>query len=334
MQISESTSSSASRAGSAPPNLLTGIFLVLVGSASYGLLSTFVKLAYHDGFTTAEVTLAQSGVGALVLTLIAYFVGRKSRAPVPTEKLKLALVGIPMGLTSVVYYVAVQYIPASIAVVLLMQSIWMGVVFESVMKRTWPTFAKIVAVVFVLVGTLFATDALSAANASLDPRGVVFGILAALSYSAMLAAAGSVCLDLHPVKRSQYMLYGGLGVVLIYGLMAQILPNLAGLQPLPAEFTRAQDFNFEIFGYYGIILALFGTVLPPILLNKGFPITGVGLGSIISSVELPFAALVAFCLLDEKISASQLFGIALIIASVFLLNYRLLLPQTGRGTRA
>jgi len=34
-------------------NVLKGVFLVALGATSYGMLATFVKLAYKDGYTTA-----------------------------------------------------------------------------------------------------------------------------------------------------------------------------------------------------------------------------------------------------------------------------------------
>ena len=37
-------------------NLLKGVFLVGLGATSYGMLATFVKIAYNEGYTTAEVT--------------------------------------------------------------------------------------------------------------------------------------------------------------------------------------------------------------------------------------------------------------------------------------
>jgi hypothetical protein len=36
-------------------NILKGVILVGLGAASYGMLATFVKLAYNQGYTTAEV---------------------------------------------------------------------------------------------------------------------------------------------------------------------------------------------------------------------------------------------------------------------------------------
>jgi hypothetical protein len=51
--------------------------------------------------------------------------------------------------------------------------------------------------------------------------------------------------------------------------------------------TQVTPFNFEIFLKWGVVLALFGTIIPPLLMNAGFPLTGIGLGSIVSALELP-----------------------------------------------
>lgn len=41
------------------------------------------------------------------------------------------LAGIPIGLTGICYYYSIKYIPVSVSVVLIMQTIWMGVVMEA-----------------------------------------------------------------------------------------------------------------------------------------------------------------------------------------------------------
>jgi drug/metabolite transporter (DMT)-like permease len=50
------------------------------------------------------------------------------------------------------------------------------------------------------------------------------------------------------------------------------------------------------------------------------PKINVGLGAIISSVELPVAVILAYFLLDEVINIYQWTGIVIIIASVILMN--------------
>jgi drug/metabolite transporter (DMT)-like permease len=84
--------------------------------------------------------------------------------------------------------------------------------------------------------------------------------------------------------------------------------------------TQTGDFNFEIFAKWGIVLALFGTIIPPLLFNLGFPLTGIGLGSIVSALELPVSVLMAYFLLNENINTWQWIGIVLIILAIVIMN--------------
>jgi drug/metabolite transporter (DMT)-like permease len=87
-----------------------------------------------------------------------------------------------------------------------------------------------------------------------------------------------------------------------------------------SAFTEVGALNFDIFKNYGLFLALFGTIIPPILLNAGFPKIGLGLGSIVASLELPVSVLMAFLILNEKVVIWQWFGILLIIFAVVIMN--------------
>ena len=51
-------------------NIVKGVFLVALGATSYGMLATFVKLAYQEDFTTAEVTSAQFIYGIIGVVII------------------------------------------------------------------------------------------------------------------------------------------------------------------------------------------------------------------------------------------------------------------------
>jgi drug/metabolite transporter (DMT)-like permease len=56
------------------------------------------------------------------------------------------------------------------------------------------------------------------------------------------------------------------------------------------------------------------------LLNAGFPLTGIGLGSIVSALELPVSVLMAYTLLEEVVIPLQWFGIVLIIIAIVIMN--------------
>ena len=79
---------------------------------------------------------------------------------------------------------------------------------------------------------------------------------------------------------------------------------------------------FDIFYKWGILIALFGTVIPPMLLNAGFPLTGIGLGSIVAALELPVSVFMAFLILNETVNFWQWIGVLLIIIAVIVMNIR------------
>ncbi|MBW2960266.1 DMT family transporter [Mesonia sp. JHPTF-M18] len=283
--------------------------LVALGAASYGILTTFVKLAYSEGYNTYEVTFSQMLLGFICLVVINFFYKgyTKKKAPEKASKkniLHLMLAGTSLGLTSTFYYLAVQYVSVSIGIVLLMQSVWMGVVFNAFLTKEKPSFLKILAVIIILTGTVLATNILFD-EITLSPIGILFGLLAALSYTVTIYTSNTVAKELPSITRSKWMMLGGLIVV-----TAISIPYLN------------ENFNLLIFTKWGPILALFGTVLPPLLMTTGMPKINVGLGVIITSIELPVAVMAAYLLLNETVLIYQWLGIILILASIVVMNIR------------
>ncbi len=280
--------------------------MVALGASSYGMLTTFVKMAYVEGFTSYEIIFSQMILGMIGLVIInLLFVKGKSTSqfePKSKSILKLMAAGTSLGLTSTFYYFAIKYIPVSIGIVLLMQSVWMGVFLEGIINKKKPSANKIIAVIVILAGTVLATNMLFS-SIELDWRGIGWGILAAISYTITIYTSNTVALQLHSLRRSLWMLLGGTLVVII----------------IATPFLIDQ-FNLEIFKKWGLILALFGTILPPILFTAGMPKINVGLGAIISSVELPVAVIMAYILLNEVVNPYQWLGIGVILAAVVLMN--------------
>ena len=51
-------------------NILKGVLFVAMGASFYGMLATFVKVAYEQGYTTAEVTTSQFVLGIIILGIV------------------------------------------------------------------------------------------------------------------------------------------------------------------------------------------------------------------------------------------------------------------------
>jgi drug/metabolite transporter (DMT)-like permease len=64
-------------------------------------------------------------------------------------------------------------------------------------------------------------------------------------------------------------------------------------------------------------------------MNSGFPHTGIGLGSIVSSLELPVSVLMAYIILNESVVLSQWIGILLIILAIVIMNISLKKAKTN-----
>lgn len=290
-------------------SILKGGLLVALGASCYGLLTTFVKLAYEEHYTPYEVTFAQLLIGFIALVVLNLFL-KKSEPPIKDPKLRrktifyLILSGTSLGFTSIFYYLAIQYITVSVGIVLLMQSVWIGVVLDGIINKIKPTKRKIFSVILILIGTVLAADLL-VEEQDVDFAGIGYGILAALSYTVTIMTSNSVGLQYHPITRSKWMMLGGLLVVSVI-----TLPELI------------EYMDFGIFMVWGPILALFGTILPPLFFTAGMPKINVGLGAIISSIELPVAVLMGYFVLQEEQNLYKWIGIALILSSIVLMNLR------------
>lgn len=235
------------------------------------------------------------------LLLLFFLQRREKTSPSLKDKRSLLLYGLSFGATSIFYYVSLLYIPVSLAIILLMQAIWMGVVLEIIQHKKLEV-KKIFGALLAILGTLFAADIFDVST-RLDAKGILFGVLAAMSYTCNMYASNKVAPHAGNLKRSFYFILGGSITVISYWNLDLI------------HYFSVQDFLI-----WGIPLALFGTIIPPILFTMGMPKIGTGLGGIISSFEIPVSLACAYFILGEKLNLLQWLGVLIILFSILLIN--------------
>ncbi len=287
--------------------MFRGVAMVFLGACSFGILSTFVKLAYKEGFTLGDVTGTQVFFGLIflwVIVLLRQLLGSKSNGASFGEKLKLVAMGTTTGLVSIFYYKCVQTIPASIAILLLMQFTWMSLLIEAIMKRKLPTLSQVGTVLLILLGTALAGRLFSDSIPNFDWQGIGFGLLAAFCYTLFLTINGSAGNNLHPSTKSALLLTGA--CILVFSVF-------------PPEFLINGALAKGLWKW-GIVLSVFGTVIPPLFFSYGIPRIGLGLSAILSAAELPVAVMMSSIVLQEEVWPVQWFGVALILAAIVLSN--------------
>jgi drug/metabolite transporter (DMT)-like permease len=279
--------------------------LVLLGGCSYGALSTFVKLAYSAGFTSAAVTGSQFLMGTLLIWIVALF-SKKKKLTLPKIG-KLLLSGIPLGLTSLFYYQSLQSLNASLAIIFLFQFVWIGSLFEFVFYKKKPTLGKIVSIAILVIGSILASGVIAEGSGEMTWQGTVWGMFSALTYTTFIFLSSSVEKDTPVVQKSALFTTGGMITVFLLSPPTELLqlPVLMEIAP------------------YGFYLGLLGVVLPPILFTIGMPHVGPGLGTILTSAELPIAVILSSLVLTELVSMSQWLGVVFILGGIIAGNLKI-----------
>ncbi|MCZ8518681.1 MULTISPECIES: EamA family transporter [Paenibacillus] len=281
---------------------LRACLLVLLGAASYGVLSTFVKLAYADGFTPGEVTGSQVLLGcAITWLLVLAGIGRGIPAIPPRVRWKLLGSGMFTGLTGVFYYYALQSLDASFAVLLLFQFTWMGMVADWVLQGRVPTRFRVLGIVIVLAGTVLASGLLDGTLLDrVSPSGIGLGLAAAASYTLFIYFSGKVAVEVPALWRSAWMLTGAsVAVSVIY----------------PPQFLWNGALGNGLL-LWGFLLGLFGMIVPSYMYAKGAPKIDTGLTAILGAVELPVVIVFSALLLHEQTGIREWAGIGLILAGI------------------
>jgi drug/metabolite transporter (DMT)-like permease len=290
---------------------------VFLGACSYGILSTIVVLAYGKGYSLGEVVGSQLLIGFALSWLYVLYARRREAkkqrkndrsAERPytrlngKQRLVLLGAGIPTGVTGLLYYESLHYIEASLAILLLFQFTWIGVVTQAIIERKRPQNTMLLTILVLLGGTVLAAGLTEEGFGKFNWIGVAFGLLAALSYSLFILLSGKAVPSAHPAERSAWMVTGALALTFIL---------------FPPHFLFDGGLRSDLM-LYGLLLGLFGAFIPPILYAIGVPRIGEGMTGILGAAELPVAVLSSSIVLRELVSPLQWFGVALVLIGIAL----------------
>jgi drug/metabolite transporter (DMT)-like permease len=282
------------------------IVLVILGASSYGLISSFIKIAYEAGFKDAHITAAQVTGGAVILWVLVAFNKKSWMNPFRGPWIQLACIGIfGMGLTTIFYNITLASLDASLSIVLLFQFTWITIAMDCIARKRLPRQNEILAIVVIMIGTLLAVNVFGADWSELSGKGILFGLLSGFTYSLFLFLTGQVKSDLPPLMKSAVM-------------MTAAIPMIYLVYP-PNIFLEGN--TVQLLGW-GLMLGFLGQVVPTVAFNIGIPKIGSTLAAMLGSIELPVATVAAFLIIGEPILLVQWLGMILILAGILLSEKR------------
>jgi drug/metabolite transporter (DMT)-like permease len=286
------------------PDALSCCMMALVG-VMWGLHGPAVKFAFAAGFTFPQLVLGEYLVGTAVFGTLVALEG--SRLPSDRRFWGAILIvgalgcGVPLFL-----FWAYRLGPVSIGATLLFLYVPFTQLINFAVTHRLPAPREIGSAALVVIGAFLATDFFDSANAS-HLLGAPFAILSALCFAGFFYVTARMGRVSTPKLRS--FLCCSISTVVLLGAAL-----VAGWPIVPMGISAGRV------ALWIVTLGVLWQVIPFFLVVRFVPRTGSGLGSILTSTELPTAVLSSALLLGDHLRLSQIVGVVVVLAGVALPN--------------
>ena len=298
--------------------VLTGLALGAGGAVLFSTRAILVKLAYAyqvDPITFLTLRMVFSLPFFLAVALWSQR-GSATRAALGgRDKWRIAGLGL-LGyyLASYLDFVGLQYISASLARLIQFLSPTLTILIMTLFfaRRIHLREVAALAVCYAGIALCLVHDVRISGSIGVTALGSALSFFSALFYAVYLIFSNGLIARIGSMRFTAYAMTVSCIAVIVHFLVSRWLTDSLGSGlnlPLPVLV-------------YGVIMALLCTVLPVFMVSEANRRIGPAQTGILTSLG-PVATLVlGFILLAETITASQLTGMALVLAGVWLLSQK------------
>jgi len=211
---------------------------------------------------------------------------------------------------------ALTMIDASIERVLMFSYPAIVVLFSSVQKRQWPQRAVFAAMLLTYVGIFLSVGGMDGRELRANALGTALVILAAITYAIYFMIGERYTRE---IGSSRFTLFAMSAAAVALTVHLLVRHGVEGLATIP----RAGWMILAVLG-------VFVMFVPALMQAEGVRRIGAQRGALVSTAGPPTTILLAWLLLDERMSAWQLTGVALIVGGILVLD----LARSGSKTPA
>lgn len=287
---------------------LRGYLLVLLAASLWATLGVIYTVLARDGLAAITVAALRAGMGGLLL-LAGLLLLRRDWLRINRRALRVVVLygifGVALFYAS--YVNAILSVGVAVAAVLLYTApAWVALIAwrflgEQLTKR------HMAALLMTLIGAALVAQVFTIGAVRLDVIGILWGLLAGLTYG------------LWSVFNKVGVRHTNPWTLQCYGMLVGAVVLLA-VQP-PLALSSAPLTPQMVF--WLLALTLGPTVGASVAYAAGVRTVPVSVASLVATLEPVLAALLAFVVLGETLSAGQLLGGALILLAVWLLRPRI-----------
>lgn len=281
-----------------------GLLLVAGGAMLFALKGVVTKFIYARGMDYESLVVLRSVAALPFFWAWALHYGTASalwRAPRAAIAAAAGAGALCYGVGSLLDFHALTLIDASLERALLFTYPAMVVLAASVLSRRRPPAAVLAAIALTWTGVALAVGAFDREMLAANARGSVYVLLCAATFATYFLVSERYTRRVGALPFTVFAMTGAAA-----GLLAWYLPRHAALPAVPDAATAGLV----------AVLVLFSTVAPVLMLAEGVRRVGAERGAIVSTVGPPFTVVVAWGLLGEELTPSQLLGTVLIVVGI------------------
>ncbi|MBR4226233.1 MAG: EamA family transporter [Candidatus Methanomethylophilaceae archaeon] len=286
---------------------------VIVAASLWGLIGIFTRSLSDAGLSSIQITEVRCSITAAFILAILVVFDRKLLRIDPKDIWMFLGTGIlSIALFNVLYFTATTMVTLSMAAVLLYTAPCFVMVMSVFLFKERMTHRKLIALAAAFVGCALTAGVLNGLG-SVDAVGIAVGVGSGFGY-ALYSIFGKVALRrYHPFTITFYTFFVAALCLLPFSDMPSIA-SAAGSGSAPMMLA----------------LGILVTLVPYFLYTYGLNRMDAGKAAVLAFVEPMVATVVGFALFGETVGPAEAVGIALILASVVLLNS----GSEGSGERA
>jgi len=297
--------------------LLAGFLISFTGAILFSTKAIIIKKAFQATSVDTLTLLTLRMLFSLPFYILSAFWGTRS-STTPRMNARQWLWVIVLGilgyhLSSYFDFVGLQYISAGLERLILFLYPSFAVLINSLAFRQRISRVQIGALLLTYTGigiAYFGELKIDTGNVHFY-WGSFLVFLCSVTYAFYLAGMGRVMTVLPPAKFTTYSMLVAIGGVFLHFL---VRGWVSGDFKIPAA-----SHNLWI---YGILLALFATVIPSFMLSAGMKRIGANNAAIVTSIGPVSTILQAHFILGDPIFAEQVVGTLLVIAGVLLTGWQ------------
>lgn len=281
----------------------TSLVLVVLAALCWGISGGIAGILVRGGWDPAVVALYRGAIGLLIV--LAWLAVRPHRSGLGNHRLWLwaGLAGLGVAGNFTFFFLSIEHGTVAVAATLMYCApVWVYLVsFALKLEASSP--AKWVAIALVMVGVVLLTGIYDVEASNITPLGIAAGLL----------SGGCYALFIFSFKNATR--YGSPRAILVlaFAVLVVVLAVVADLGQVAAA-SRSAD--WPLFVLLGVLGAGVSFILYVVGMRGACPTRA----SVVAMIEPVTAALFAFALLGESLSALQLAGMVLMLGTVTALS--------------